>query len=238
MLYFDIGRKYYADVGWHPFPIDTHIELDPVAAPEGSRPTPLLSEDLGQLCEEDEDMVRKELNNVSSNGKMRMMLVPDLGHMLWHHKKEEFVGDKLFGKQPAMKGATIGQPGNRMWAIWTHRFYGPPESASSENTLYILRLVIENQDTATSDAEQVDSQTEQMRAILQTAQAEAAEWSLHHVMMWGPTPLVLNLVDRTGIQHRRIEREYEGIASLLWYGEGSGEEDSLEWLGNEKYGWC
>ena len=238
VLYSDIGTKYYADLGWHPFPINAHIELNPVAAPGGSRPTPLLSEDLGQLCEEDEAMIRKALNNVSSNGKMRMMLVPDLDHMLWHHKKEEFVCKKLFGKQPAIKGAIVGQPGNRMWAIWTHRFYEHPESASSENTLYILRLVIENQATATSDAEQADSEIEQMRAILQTAQAEAAEWNLHRVMMWGPTPLVLGLVERTGIQHRRIEREHEGIASLLWYGEGSGKEDSLEWLGNEKYGWC
>lgn len=238
VLYSDIGTKYYADVGWHPFPINTHIELDPVAASEEPKATPLLSEDLGQLCEEDEALIRKALNNVLSTGKMRMMLVPDLDHMLWHHKKEEFVCNKLFGKQPAIKGAIVGQPGNRMWAIWTHRFYGHPESASSENTLYILRLVIEKQATATCDAEQVDSQIEQIRAILQSAQAEAAEWNLHRVMMWGPTPLVLQLVQRTGIQHRRIEREHEGIASLLWYGEGSGKEDSLEWLGNEKYGWC
>lgn len=238
VLYSDIGKKYYADLGWQPFPINTHIELDPVAASEGSRPTPILAEDLGRLCEEDEAMIRRALDNGSSNGKIYMMLVPDHDHMLWHHKKEEFVCDKLFGKQPAIKGAIVGQPGNRMWAIWTHRFYGHPESDSSENTLYILRLVIENQGTATSDAERSDSQIEQMRTILQTAQAEAAEWNLHRVMIWGPTPLVLTLVEETRIQHRRIEREHEGIASLLWYGEGSGKEDSLEWLGNEKYGWC
>ena len=56
--------------------------------------------------------------------------------------------------------------------------------------------------------------------------------------MWGPTPLVLKLVDRAGIPYRRITRDHEGIASLLWYGEGSGKEDTLEWLANEKYGWC
>lgn len=92
--------------------------------------------------------------------------------------------------------------------------------------------------TSASDAEEGDSQVEQMRAILQTARAEAAEWKLHRVMLWDPTSLVLELVRRTGIQHRRIEREHEGIASLLWYGEGNGKEDTLEWLGNEKYGWC
>ena len=238
VLYSDIGKKYYADLGWHPFPINTHIEIDPSAASEGPRSIQLLSKDLGRLCEEDEAMIRKRMTSISRNRKTRMMLVPDLNHMLWHHKKEEFVCDKLFRKTPEIKGAIIGQPGNRMWAIWTHRFYGDPDCASSENTLYILRLVIENQATATSNAEQGGTQIEQMRAILQTAQDEAAEWNLHRVMMWGPTPLVLKLIKETGIQHRRIERDHEGIASLLWYGEGSGKEDSLEWLGNEKYGWC
>lgn len=239
VLYSDIGKKYYADLGWHPFSINTHIELDPSTAPEGPKANQLLSGDLERLCEEDEAMIRKELTSTTTNRKTRMMLVPDLDHMLWHHKKEEFVCDKLFGKQPEIKGAVVGQPGNRMWAIWTHRFYGDPESASSENTLYILRLVIEDQATAsTSEAEQGNSQVEQMRAILRTAQAEAAEWKLHRVTLWHPTPLVLKLVDRAGIQHRRIERDHEGIASLLWYGEGSGKEDTLEWLGNEMYGWC
>ncbi|CAF9932404.1 hypothetical protein IMSHALPRED_008883 [Imshaugia aleurites] len=239
VLYSDIGKEYYAHLGWHPFPVNTHIELDPFTAPEGPSATQLLSGDLERLCEQDEAMIRKELTSASSNGKARMMLVPDLDHMLWHHKKEEFVCEKLFGKQPRIKGSIVGQPGNRMWAIWTHRFYGDPESTSSENTLYILRLVIENQATiSTSGVEHCGVQVEQMRAVLQAAQDEADQWRLHRVMMWDPTPLVLQLVQRTGIHHRRIEREHEGIASLLWYGEGSGKEDTLDWLGNEKYGWC
>ena len=184
VLYSDIGKKYYADLGWHPFPINTHIELDPSTSPEGPRAEQLLSGDLERLCEQDEAMIRKELISKPSNGKTRMMLVPDLDHMLWHHKKEEFVCGKLFGQQPRIKGAIVGQPGNRMWAIWTHRFYGDPESASSQNTLYILRLVIESQvDISTSDADQCERQVEQMRAILQAAQDEAAVWRLHRVMM-------------------------------------------------------
>lgn len=178
VLYSDIGKKYYADLGWHPFPINTHIELDPSAAPEGPRATQLLSRDLEKLCEEDETMIRKELTSTPSNGKIRMMLVPDLDHMLWHHSKEEFVCKKLFGKHAQIKGAIVGQHGDRMWAIWTHRFYGNPNSASSENTLYILRLVIDNQAiTKTSNPEQRERQVEQMRAILQAAQDEAAEWN-------------------------------------------------------------
>ncbi|KAL8840006.1 MAG: hypothetical protein Q9170_001490 [Blastenia crenularia] len=226
VLYSDIGKKYYADLGWHPFPINAHIELDPSTAPEGPGITRLRSSDLERLCQEDEVMIKKEMSSPSSNGKTRMMLVPDLDHMLWHHKKEEFVCKKLFGKQPHTKGALVGQAGNRIWAIWTHRFYGAPHDASSENTLYILRLVIENQaNKGTSQDSQFERQVEQMRDILLAAKDEAAEWKLHRVMMWGPTPLVSELIKRTEVQCRIVERDHEGIGSLLWYGEGSGKED-------------
>ena len=49
---------------------------------------------------------------------------------------------------------------------------------------------------------------------------------------------IRELIERAGIPHRTVEREEDGIASLLWYGEGSGKEDTLEWIANEKYGWC
>ena len=239
VLYSDIGKKYYADLGWHRFPNNTHIELDPSLGPEGQKATQLLSRDLRRLCEEDEAMIREDLASPSSKRKTRMMIVPDLDHILWHHKKEEFVCEKLFGQQPRVKGAIVGDTGNRIWAIWTHRFYGDPESATSENTLYVLRLVIENQGTTSAiEAEHRERQVEHMSAILQAAQDEAAQWKLQRVVMWDPSPLILALVKETGIQHRRVEREHEGIASLLWYGEGSDKEDSLEWLCNEKYGWC
>jgi GNAT superfamily N-acetyltransferase len=247
VLYSDIGKTYYANLGWHPFPNNTHVEFPQLIIPKPSNAKQLLSADLDQLCKKDEAMTQNAMAS-ASDGRIRMMLVPDLDHMLWHHKKEEFACDKLFGKQPKVKGAIAGQPGNRIWAIWTHRFYGDPDSASSGNTLYIIRLVIENQATAStissedrglaSGARQLALQAEQLKAVLQMAQAEAAEWKLLHVKLWDPTPLVYELIKLTGIQHCKIEREHEGIASLLWYGEGSGKEDTLEWIGNEKFAWC
>ena len=177
-----------------------------------------------------------------------MMIVPDHDHMLWHHKKEEFVCEKLFGKKPKVKGVIVGQLGNRIWAIWTHRFYGDPESASSGNTLYILRLTIENQTLASNvrsddgevqlDASQLGLQAEQLKTVLESAQAEAAEWNLSDVKLWHPTPLIEDLIECAGIQHCKIEREEEGISSLLWYGEGCEKEGTLEWIGNEMYAWC
>ena len=235
VLYSDIGKSYYAELGWHPFPNNNHVEFDPMIASKSPKATIIRAGDLDQLCKEDEAMVWKAMSSSISDRRMRMVLVPDLDHMLWHHRKEEFVCDRLFGKQPQAKGAIAGQLGNRIWAIWTHRFYGDPESTSSDNTLYILRLVIENQ---ASDAAQIELQAEQLRAVLQIAQAEAAEWKLRSVKLWDPSALAQNLIERTGIPYRRVKREHESIASLLWYGEGSVKENVLEWVGNEKYAWC
>lgn len=248
VLYSDIGKKFYADLGWHPSPTNIHIELAPLIGPKPYRAKELLSGDLAQLCKEDEAMMRKRMAS-NSDGKTQMMIVPDHDHMLWHHKKEEFVCEKLFGKQPRVKGVVTGQPGSRIWAIWTHRFYGDPRCASSGNTLYILRLVIENQAVARIlpchggevdfDAGQRDSQAEQMRNVLESAQIEAAEWNLGDVKLWHPTPLIEALVQWAGIQYRKVEREEEGIGCLLWYGQGEdGKDDSVEWIGNEKYAWC
>ena len=248
VLYSDIGKKYYSNLGWHPFPNNSHIELSPSITSKNTRATPLLSGDLDQLCQEDEAIIRKSMTRRSGPGKLRMMLVPDLAHMLWHHAKEEFACGKLFGKQPQIKGAIAGQAGSRIWAIWTHRYYEDPKYTVSGATLYILRLVIENELAASSDsfegretpynAGEREMQVNHLRAVLQSAQAEAAEWILSSVKLWDPTSLVQELIEQTGIQHYKVDREDENIASLLWYGEGSGREDMLEWVANEKFAWC
>lgn len=148
---------------------------------------------------------------------------------------------------PLIKGAIVGSPGSRIWAIWTHRFYSLPSSpSSSDNTLYILRLVIESQSSFATPSYPITNQgpelefeqVSQMKAVLESALTEAAEWNLPLIKLWDPTPFAQELIARTEIEHCKVVREEEGIASLLWHGEGSGEEDTLEWLVNEKYAWC
>ena len=246
VLYSDIGKTFYAGLGWHPAPENNHVEFYPLMASQPLRATLLRAGDLAQLCKADEAMLRGAMTS-KADGKLRMMIVPDHDHMLWHHKKEEFVCEKILGKQVMAKGAIVGQPPNRTWAIWTHRFYGDPESASSGNTLYILRLVIENQGNwhillpdreVRYDPGYLRLQAAQLKTVLQAAQAEAAQWNLSSVNLWNPSPLVQELIERTGLQHCKVEREEESIASLLWYEGRSDEDESVEWIGNEKYAWC
>lgn len=249
VLYSDIGKKFYARLGWHPFPDNNmHVELEVRTETTAYEARALQAEDLEKLCEEDQDMVRRRMASGSVQGQVQMMLVPDHDHMLWHHKKEEFVCDRLLEKRPTVKGAIAGAQGNRIWATWTHRFYGDPKLASSDNTLYILRLVQEDQGTlndVVSDERQSgistqrsETQTDLLSAVLRRAQAEAAEWNLGRVILWHPTRLVSDLIQRSGLRYRLIEREHEGIASLLWHGKGSGKDDALDWIGNEKFAWC
>ena len=249
VVFSDIGKTFYAAFGWYAFADNNmHVELHPQRAVTALESAELRAEDLEQLCEKDQELIRSQMKREWTEGRLQIMLVPDHDHMLWHHKKEDFVCEKLFGRKPTIKGAVVGVPGRRIWVIWTHRFYSNPAAATSDNTLYILRVVVEDQVPTENDFPGLkDSSTEtsrsgiltnSLKALLQHAQTEAADWGLGKVCMWHPTPLILALIQQTGLPHRLVDRTDEGIASLLWFGEGSGREDTLEWIGNEKYGWC
>lgn len=234
ILYSDIGKRYYADLGWEPMPGNTHVEFpaSPSAEQEQEQDGVRLLQagDLEALCQEDEEMIRKDFSKPRKLGKQRMMIIPDHEHLLWHHSKEEFVANKLFGKIPLTKGAMVGEPGKRVWVIWTHRFYGNPKLVPSNNVLYILRLVMED---VALDGEELQLL---LKKVFRSAQAEAGTWNMGVVKLWDPHPRVLRLVRRIGIEYTIVEREEDGIGSLFWYGEK--EEGVPEWIGNEKYAWC
>jgi predicted acetyltransferase len=57
VLWSDIGRKFYADCGWAPFP-SHHVEFPSSQAPglKDLEAKMVLEEDIGQLCTEDENL--------------------------------------------------------------------------------------------------------------------------------------------------------------------------------------
>lgn len=232
ILYSDIGKGYYSKHGWPAFPVNNHIELEPTPSPTPANARQIQAEDLAQLCQDDEAMARENMAT-SPAGKTRMMIVPDIDHMMWHISKEEFACQKIFGKVPQAKGALAGPRGSRVWAIWVHRYYSHPDSTPGDNTLYILRFVVENQTPTTA---QFKIQKRSVKAILHATQAEAAKWNLQCVKLWHPTPLIRELVDQSGLKYRLVEREEDSIASLNWFQEGDGEPD-VEWVASEKYAW-
>ncbi|KAL5317893.1 hypothetical protein ACEPPN_014993 [Leptodophora sp. 'Broadleaf-Isolate-01'] len=234
VLYSDIGKGYYAKLGWMPVGCNTHLEFparkrDERESSDGDHESIVLDADLDELCKRDENLVRQRL---AENGKNALMVIPDADHMRWHHAKEDFVCGRILDKECPFKGVLVGEweGKDRFWAFWARRFYGVGETARRENTLYILRLVFEKDDPGKEDMEKM---RKALKIIVQAAQAEADYWGLGTVKLWDPSPLVLELIKGIDVEYRLVEREQECIASLMWHGDG----DVPEWVANEKYAW-
>ena len=166
----------------------------------------------------------------------------------WHHSREEFIAQEILGRKPEVKGAAVDLGrGEKVWCIWT-RTFGANES---ENVLHILRLVVEKEEEfgqsdingegaiATCDEERKE-RAQAVRAILEASQREATKWRMKSVEIWNPTLLVLSAAKEILPSTTVIHRDEESIASLMWYGpEAEGEAvGKVEWVGNDKYGWC
>ncbi|KAK3487498.1 uncharacterized protein B0T23DRAFT_207950 [Neurospora hispaniola] len=192
----------------------------------------------------------------SNPSKTHVALLPDLDCLLWHLLREDFMTQHIFQRTPSVRGAIYSCPnrnGQRVWAVWTRSYYRGLESESIEgNHMHILRFVMEgvedlgNEESlkkVTEDPETEKYLVEAFRAILAVAQREAAEWRVQDVQMWNPSPLVSRLVEKAGIEggYEMVERDMDSIPSLMWYGaEGmeGGRTEDVEWVANEKYGWC
>ncbi|KAI8936334.1 hypothetical protein NX059_006748 [Plenodomus lindquistii] len=256
ILYSDIGKQFYNQFGWEPFhsshfsiPTTTSADLKglPVARP-------LYAEDLAELCDIDVAAVRRSLESRPKGSNTAVALLPDLDTIRWHHAREDFVGMELHGKSPKVKGAMVTtEEGKRVWCYWTRMWYNSNPAEAKGNTLHILRLVIEDTKSKSStnghinghtnghvNGSSVDQSEEAaIAALLAMAQHEAEEWKMEHVEMWAPSPAALAAARRLEPSAEVINRDTESIASLRWYPEHDGPvADRIDWVGNEKYGWC
>jgi len=232
LLYSDIGKVYYAKLGWKPVGSNRHLVFS-AKNQEGAKSDKvrlLMDADLGELCKRDEELARNRLNQ---SGKAALMVVPDARHMRWHHGKEDFMCANVLEKECPCKGVlirnTMGE--DRAWTIWTRRFYGGRgDTGRRENTLYILRLVFDNEGATEQDKAEMQ---ESLKMIIEAAQAEAEHWGMGAVKLWDPSPLVIELMQGTGLEYKMVQRDQDCIASLMWYGDG----DAPEFVANEKYAW-
>jgi hypothetical protein len=240
VLFSDIGKQFYAKSGWEAFP-SSHVSLPSAdLAPRNLSAVKLLkANDIAELCMLDEKLIRRRL---AKSNRSAVALVPNSATVSWHHAREEFVAKELFNKNPIIKGAVSGEAGSRVWCYWTRVWTNPQENAG--NALHVLRLVVEDErfsdfSAASEDAalKSRDSPTARaIAAIFAAAQAEAAQWGMEEVQIWNPTSTTLAaarmLDEKAAVEHR----ENESIAALNWYGEGSWQ--NVDWICNEKYGWC
>jgi hypothetical protein len=250
ILYSDIGKSYYTQLGWNTLLSNLHFEIRPSGKSKSSEVHDVEVADLPDLCRRDEALLRKRMAAPSedSNVSTRVSIIADLDHIGWHLAKEEFACNFLFGRIPQAKGAIAGPPGSQVWAIWTHRYYDHPNAESPNNVLYILRIVMEVDDTATCKPSDLDKMFDALvynghlmylKAVLEAAQAEAFNWKLGTIQLWDPTPLIQHMVKQMNIEYKVVERQEEAIGSVMWYGaHGDVHESAPLWVNNEHYAWC
>lgn len=211
--------------------------------------TALRADDLPELCRLDEEYMRAKMSKPGEgSSKVRIAMIPDAQTMQWHHAREEFAAKELFGRTPDVKGAMAQDKntGERVWCIWT-RTYG---SDRDGNTLNILRLVTEGSEdlmrqdhpsesngNKTHDPS-IEKKIHATSLVLQAAQHEAAKWGMKEVQLWSPTRLCVLAAQQIKSEIKVIDRDEESIASLRWHGAELGKGVEVEWVGNEKYGWC
>lgn len=250
VLYSDVG-KFYTKFGWATNATNFHLDFSPIVDGIWPDAAQLVTEDdIEALCKRDEAIVRSAMAEPSSIAARRMTIPPTLDHMLWHIRKTEFSTSFIFGEIPWTKGAISGSPGNQTWAIWAHRYYDHAlEHDDPDNVLYILRFVVEGDKTANraqmldaasneGDAAANEGQIAAITAILHAALAEASKWRLNRVQLWEPSRLVQRVIKQVGLEHVRVEREEESVASGMWYGEDGRFADAPLWINNERYAWC
>ncbi|KAJ5799672.1 lysine acetyltransferase protein [Penicillium psychrosexuale] len=234
ILYSDIGPSYYTKLGWHVNATNSHYTFNPARIPWPSEAKGLSKTSLVELCDRDETMIRDAMKT-SANVERRVVIIPDIDHMLWHIEKEQFMSELFLGKIPLLKGAIAGPPGNQIWVVWTHCYYSHPEEESNENGLNILRLVVENEHPGSVN---YDELLRSLKAVIHAAQWEANEWKLDYVNLWEPSKLVKKMIEKSGISHDIVEREDEAIACGMWYDQNGIIIDAPLWVNNERYAYC
>ncbi|KAI8949029.1 hypothetical protein F4801DRAFT_425771 [Xylaria longipes] len=237
---------------------------------------PVNTSNLAQLCREDEAQLRRELvRHARENGRTAFAFAPEYEVFRWHWAREEFIVSRVFPGRPASEvrgmiatvssappaqngSAEDGHPKDdkgeeaktRMWAIWTRNYGADGASNPEKNTLYILRLMIDdntniNTNTninintgGTSSSSSADSKALQLAfdTIMQSALDAARPWNCGTVHLWNPTPVVRELIAGSAIAHKFVDREVDSIPSMMWY--GADEKEPLDWIANEKYCWC
>jgi GNAT superfamily N-acetyltransferase len=251
ILYSDIGKKFYNSVGWEPFN-SSHISIP---ASFANVPTyasldlpevrPLYPSDLKSLCLADEQLVRSSMAEAPKD-KTFVALTPDLATIKWHHAREEFVAQELHGKVPDVKGAIVGtEAGRRVWCYFTRMFYNGNPAESKGNTLHILRIVVEERglftwERASADAD-LSAYIPAIAALFKLALTEAKKWNMEGVEAWNPTEPTVKAAKVLCPSAKIVDRDQESIASLMWYGSRRNDgpvAEEVDWLGNEKYGWC
>ncbi|KAK2605828.1 hypothetical protein QQS21_003782 [Conoideocrella luteorostrata] len=235
VLFSDIGRNFYAQQQWMPFP-STHLSFatKPFRTDLDNRLTLITDDNLQTVAELDEQTMRKKIATPPIGPhKVRVAILPDFATYEWHLARARCLTSHLLGRTPTVHGAIYtppGLPNSRIWMLWSCDVYGGKDKLE-ENVMHILHFALEDDKISNEEL------TKAFRSIMGVVHNNAHEWFCPKINMWNPDDrtktLVNNLVD---LQADFIVRQKSNITSLRWFGEGPVSE--VEWVDNQRFEWC
>lgn len=234
-LYSDVGKLYYANLGWNTFPSDqatVHLQTHDFALPEPPRTRFLTLDDLPALCDKDVAAMKARFQQLSlDQSKTHIAFSPDFAQISWQLAREQFVADAMFSQKIERRGAitVTGQS----WVYWGHDW--------RDKTLKIMRFVTLDR-VANENAMSVEEKIWDLIELLRAAAAEAVAWGLTKVLIWNPDPLTSAAIKGFHNFHEEQanvifdERPDSSIPSLRWKNGKSARETI--WEDNYYYCWC
>ncbi|KAK3954853.1 hypothetical protein QBC32DRAFT_71560 [Pseudoneurospora amorphoporcata] len=237
VLYSDIGRQYYSNLGWHVFPSEeVTLTYIPPTSINGNK-TPALQhtqpesirylhlEELRTLCEVDELHLSARFDRIPTDGATHVAFVPSFAQMSWQVARAEFVSGKLLdGKIPENRGAITSN--GRAWIYWEHDW--------KSKKLKVLKVVTVLESTP-------QQRINDIRVLVEAALVEATTWGLGTVLLWNPDEETTLGCKAVGDVHPHDidavfdERIDDSIPSLRWAG---GKHKDTVWEDNYYYCWC
>jgi len=226
VLYSDIGRIYYAQLGWAPFPSQqATLQLlmeGPFASPAATRP--LKIDDLPAFCDRDVADLKARLAAAPASKKTSLSFAPTFPQLAWQLAREDSMTRLLRGRPTKTCGAVTSD--GAAWIVWYHDW--------REQKLKVQRIAVPG---PISDADRAAAVT----VLLQAALVEASAWNLQKVLVWNPDSVVTRGIKGVGNAHEDVvkvvfnERLDGSIPSLRWK---EGKNISMDWVENEYYAWC
>lgn len=233
VLWSDIGKKFYSKIGWAAHP-STHAAISTSADKTGLVATANTSgtityENLEEFAKADQQSIRKTLSAKGKAGERCFALDPDYDTMQWALHRDQWITSKVFPAQEpeAIKGAWAGEAGRRVWATWGRSYTENPPTPD-KNTLYIFRLVVEDESILSEEL------AASLLSVFQAAAEYAKRWHIGSIYLWNPSVAIRSVLEMAGVRYTMVDRQDDSIPSLFFK---DGQQD-ITWVGNEKYGWC
>lgn len=142
-------------------------------------------------------------------GSDAFCLIPSIDILEWFHMRELFYCDFFFQKTVETNIAVHSDD----YLAWFHDF--------KEGKLIILFTRITN--------------IESGRILFNAAIKEGTEWGLKILEIWDVDPITLKVFNTFG-EFKVVDR-IDSLSSLCFWG-FDGNEREVDWIKNEKYGWC